>query len=90
VPSAADALDLDAFAVGWQKTASEYRKELKRQSERVRLAPQKSRWWESKSSDFHYNYHKNKYFLERAEHHAEMQDKYLDKITSDCDEFWLK
>lgn len=84
------ALKADNLTTGWQKVAGEYRKELKRQSERSRLEPPRSKWWESTAPDFHYHFHKNKYLLDQAEHHHKMQQEYLDKLARSSQIFWQK
>ena len=62
---AALSLSVDKSGTGWRNVAAEYRKELKRQSEKARLNPPSRKWWESTHPDFHYNYHKNKFYLEQ-------------------------
>jgi len=70
-----------------------YRRELRRQSELKRAAKADDKWWEDRTSKFHYNCHKNKLAnmtadLDRLKHHQQMVDNYVTKIDKCSRDFW--
>ena len=60
----------------------------KRQSEKARLAGPRCGWWGSAGPDFHYHFHKNEHLLKQADHHRQMELKYLQQLNKSCEDFW--